>query len=101
MSYVSAAGTPPAGEPRAREPEDACVFCAALAAGDDRRVFILRRGAGAFLILNAFPYPSGPLMAVVTRHVGGLEEASPDELAESMRLVQSGVRALQAAYKPD
>jgi len=91
MSYVSTAGAP--GE--------LCVFCAALAAADDRRALILRRGQRAFLILNAFPYASGHLMAVVTRHVGSLEEASPDELAESMQLVQSAVRALQTAYGPD
>ena len=95
MSYVSTAGMPPG------QPEDACVFCAALAAGDDRRALILQRGTSAFLILNAFPYASGHLMAVVTRHVGGLEEAAAEELAESMLLVQSAVRALQAAYTPD
>ena len=91
MTYVSAAGTPGSG----------CVFCTALAAGDDRRALILHRGRRAFLILNAFPYASGHLMSVVTRHVGGLEEATPDELSESMQLVQAAVRALQTAYKPD
>ena len=90
MSYVSTAGTPAA-----------CVFCAALAAGDDRRTLILERRPLAFLILNAFPYASGHLMAVVTRHVAGLDEASPDELRVSMELVQAGVRALRAAYRPD
>ena len=91
MSYVSAAGTPDSG----------CVFCAALAAGDDRRALILHRGSGAFLILNAYPYASGHLMSVVTRHVGGVEEASAEELSEAMLLVQTGVRALRTAYKPD
>ena len=59
MSYVSTAGGP----------EAACVFCSVLTAGDDRRSLILQRGRLAFLILNAFPYASGHLMAVVTRHV--------------------------------
>jgi ATP adenylyltransferase len=91
MSYVSTAGSP----------EAACVFCSALAIGDDRRALILRRGRHAFLILNAFPYASGHLMAVVTRHVGTLETATADELAEAMTLVQTATRALQAAYHPD
>jgi ATP adenylyltransferase len=91
MTYVSTAGTP----------GPACVFCAALEAGDDRRALILRRGGRAFLILNTFPYASGHLMAVVTRHVGSLEDATPDELAESMELVQQAVRALRSAYTPD
>lgn len=91
MSYVSTAGGP----------EPACVFCSALAAGDDRRSLILLRGALSFLILNAFPYASGHLMAVITRHVGSIETATADELAEAMALIQKGTRALDAAYHPD
>ena len=91
MQYVStAAGTPAA-----------CVFCAALAAGDDRRTFVLLRGKLAFLILNAYPYASGHFMAAIARHAGSLEDATPDELTEAMQLVQSGIRALRAAYRPD
>jgi ATP adenylyltransferase len=91
MSYVSSAGGPDA----------ACVLCAALVAGDDRRALILHRGRRAFLILNAFPYASGHLMAAVTRHVGSLEAATAEELAEAMTLIQTGTRALAAAYRPD
>jgi ATP adenylyltransferase len=91
MSYVSIAGGL----------EGACVFCSALAAGDDRRSLILQRGPLAFLILNAFPYASGHLMAVITRHVGSIETATADELAEAMALIQKGTRALDAAYHPD
>ena len=91
MSYVSIAGSP----------EAACVFCSALTAGDDRRSLILHRGTQAFLILNAFPYASAHLMAVITRHVGSIETATTDELAEAMALIQKGTRALDAAYRPD
>jgi len=91
MSYVSTAGSP----------EAACAFCAALAVGDDRGALILHRGTHAFLILNAFPYASGHLMAVITRHVGTVEAATAEELAEAMTLVQSATRALDVAYHPD
>jgi ATP adenylyltransferase len=91
MNYVTSAGAPDA----------ACVFCSALSAGDDRRVLILRRGRRAFLILNAFPYATGHLMAMPIRHVGKVEDATADELAETMILVQDGVRALNVGYKPD
>jgi ATP adenylyltransferase len=91
MSYVASAGAPDAP----------CVFCSALAAGDDRRALILRRGRHAFLILNAFPYAPGHLMAMPIRHVAKVEDATPDELAETMALVQESVRALTAGYKPD
>ena len=91
MAYVSTAGSP----------EAACVFCAALATGDDRRALILKRGRLAFLILNAFPYASGHLMVVVTRHVGTIQAVIAEELAEAMSLIQAATRALGTAYHPD
>lgn len=91
MPYLSAGGVPPAS----------CLFCGVLGADDDRRGLVLYRAAGAFLILNAYPYASGHLMAVPVRHVGGLEDARDDEMAETMALVRLGVRALQAVYRPD
>jgi ATP adenylyltransferase len=91
MSYVASAGSPDA----------ACVFCAALAAGDDRRSLILRRGQRAFLILNAYPYATGHLMAMPFRHVARVEDATPEELAETMTLAQQAMRALDAGYHPD
>ena len=91
MGYVTSAGAPDAS----------CVFCSALAAGDDRRALILRRGQRAFLILNAFPYATGHLMAMPIRHVARVEDATADELTETMTLVQESVRALNAGYKPD
>jgi ATP adenylyltransferase len=91
MSYVSTAGSPAAP----------CIFCNALAVDDDRRALILHRGQRAFLILNAYPYASGHLMSVVTRHVAGFEEATAEELTEAMTLIQRAMRAIQAAYRPD
>jgi ATP adenylyltransferase len=91
MSYVSAAGAP----------TDACVFCAALARPDDKAALILHRGERAFLILNAFPYASGHVMAALARHVAGIEDAEPAELADCVSLVQAAIRALTTVYHPD
>ncbi len=90
MRYVSTAGG-----------RSDCVFCAALAAGDDRQALIVERGKLAFLILNAFPYASGHLMAALNRHGCSLEDATPAELTETMELTQRGIRALRATYHPD
>jgi ATP adenylyltransferase len=75
-----------------------CVFCAAAGGGDDRAALVVARGAEAFLILNAYPYASGHLMAVLNRHVGPLGEARPEELADALRLVQRAVYALRLEY---
>jgi ATP adenylyltransferase len=89
--YIATAGAP----------SDSCILCRALDAGDDRRSLILHRGTLAFLILNAYPYAPGHLMAVPARRIGGLEDARQDEMAETMALVRQAVMALQAAYRPD
>lgn len=85
----------------ASEPPPGCVFCVALDCADDRARLVLHRGARSFLILNAFPYAPGHLMAVLNRHVGTLGEATADELADAMTLVQLAVRTLDAEYHPD
>jgi ATP adenylyltransferase len=89
MSYVQAAHS-----------SAGCIFCDMLAASDDRKNLILCRRPLAFLVLNAYPYASGHLMAVVRRHAGALEELTPEELAAMMALVQDGLRALTAVYRP-
>ena len=78
-----------------------CIFCEAWRTDDDRRLLVLERGTRAFLILNAYPYASGHVMAVLERHVATVSEANVDELAEAMRLVQRAVVALGAEYRPD
>jgi ATP adenylyltransferase len=78
-----------------------CVFCTARDGGDDRTTYLLERSDHAYLILNAYPYASGHLMAVVNRHVGTLADAQTDELADMMRLVRRGVQALTAEYRAE
>jgi ATP adenylyltransferase len=90
MRYVSAAGGPPG----------ACIFCAALASSDDRQNLVVHRGERAYVILNAFPYASGHAMVAPARHVGGIEEATPEELTEIMTLVGRVIRALRTEYRP-
>jgi len=75
-----------------------CVFCNAHDNRDDRKDLVLERGEHAFLILNAYPYASGHVMAVVNRHVGALIAAGTPELTDMMRLVQRAVGALTAEY---
>ena len=91
MAWIGAdKGTLPAG----------CIFCEAWRTDDDRRLLVLERSTRAFLILNAYPYASGHVMAVLERHVATVGEASVDELSEAMRLVQRAVTALGAEYRP-
>jgi len=82
-------------------PAAGCVFCTARDGVDDRAALVLLRGAHAFLILNAYPYAPGHLMAVTNRHVAAVGEAQPEELTDAMTLVQRGVAALTLEYRAD
>ena len=82
-------------------PVTGCIFCTALAADDDPRHLVLLRSPGAFLILNAYPYTPGHLMAVLDRHVGTLGDARAEELAQMMRLVALATAALTAEYRAE
>jgi ATP adenylyltransferase len=78
-----------------------CVFCNARDGQDDRSTYLLERGEHAYLILNAYPYAPGHLMAVVNRHVGALLDARTPELTAMMGLVQRAVEALTAEYRAE
>jgi ATP adenylyltransferase len=78
-----------------------CVLCSAPDAGDDRIQLVLHRATHGYLILNAYPYASGHLMAVVYRHISTLVEATSAELAELMTLVARATALLDAEYRPE
>lgn len=75
-----------------------CVLCAAPTVGDDRAQLVLQRAAHGYLILNAYPYASGHLMAVLYRHIATLAEATTEELTELMTLTSRATTVLGAEY---
>jgi ATP adenylyltransferase len=87
MAYVSGARAP-----------SGCIFCTAPAAGDDRGQLVLQRGSHGYLILNAYPYAAGHLLAVVYRHIASLAEATSEELTDLMTLVATATKTLTAEY---
>ena len=81
---------------------DACVFCRILASGlPDDQTYVVWRGEGVFAILNKYPYTSGHLMVMPTRHVGELDQLTDDEHDELFRAARTATAALKAAYSPE
>jgi ATP adenylyltransferase len=81
-----------------------CVFCAILASGlaDEESHVVWRHPADlAAAILNAYPYTSGHLMVLPTRHVAELEDLDEAEGKAVWEGINEAVRALKAAYRPD
>ena len=91
-------GSQPSESPGVVAPPSGCVFCEAVRSDDDRPWLVVHRGEHAFLILNAYPYASGHVMAVLNRHVGSLGAARTDELVDAMREVQRATAALTEEY---
>ena len=84
-----------------------CVFCRIYAASadgtgvSDDETNIVHHGPCTKAILNAYPYTSGHLMVMPSRHVGELEDLTNDEHAELWGMVTAAVRALKVAYSPE
>jgi len=81
--------------------DERCIFCDALAAGDDAASLIVLRGTKNFIILNRYPYTSGHVMVVPHAHVADLAAADPETLAEMMQLARRVQKALGETYRPE
>jgi len=77
-----------------------CILCAKPCANRDEETHILHRGERAYLILNAYPYTSGHLMAAPYRHTGDLLDLSEEELCAMMLELRLATRLLTAAMTP-
>lgn len=76
-----------------------CLFCNILEEDTpDRDRFILKRGRHAMLMLNAFPYTPGHMMAVPYRHLSEGTALSPEEFTELLELAGLGERLLRRCY---
>lgn len=81
--------------------EEGCVFCDALAAGDDAKSLIAFRGSKNFVILNRFPYTSGHVMVVPYEHLADFSAADVPTISEMIQLAQRIQRALEGIYHPE
>jgi len=93
--YVSSAGEAgPAGAE--------CVFCRILASDQaDDETHVVWRGENCVAVLNAFPYTSGHVMVMPTRHVAQVEDLVAAEHAELWLAVTDAIVALKEAYRPE
>jgi ATP adenylyltransferase len=78
-----------------------CVFCRIIAS--DRpgsETYVVAKDEHAAVLLNAYPYGSGHVLVMPTRHVGNLGDLGPDERTALWETVHDAVDAVTAAYRP-
>ena len=91
MDYIEA--------PRAVSGENP--FTALPGLGDDAAAHIIHRSPLSYLILNAYPYNAGHLLAVPFRNVADLTDLTAAERGDLMEEIIFGKEVLRAALKPD
>jgi len=83
--------------------EPGCIFCRYPSEDParfaERLVLCVRRDA--FVMLNKYPFASGHLMVVPTRHASDLGELSPEEHASLFELVRASASALKVAVNAE
>lgn len=79
--------------------EAGCVFCNAQAQTDSAENLIAFRGKNAYVILNRYPYTSGHLMVIPSKHAPNLEELDPETRAEMMELTSRCTTILREIYR--
>jgi ATP adenylyltransferase len=80
------------------EKPDGCVFCKCSIRCDE---YIIFEGKTAYVMMNKYPYVNGHLMIIPQRHTGKIEELTQEERMEMFDLLETAVKALREAMKPD
>jgi len=81
--------------------KDECVFCHQLRENNDEKYYILKRYSHCYVVLNKYPYNAGHILILPLKHVGSLNELSPETRAEIMELTNVCTQAVQDALKCD
>jgi ATP adenylyltransferase len=82
--------------------EDTCVFCRIVATPmPDDKALIFQRTDGVMCVMNLYPYSSGHLLVMPTRHVADLGSLEDDEAAALWRVIRHADGVLRRTYHPD
>ncbi len=77
-----------------REKSDGCIFCEMREPGNDRERLILARFQHAYIVMNRYPYNSGHLLIVPSKHTGKPADLTHEEQAALMELSSQSVEIL-------
>ena len=79
-----------------------CVFCRIeKSPAPDEERHVLFESEFSIVVMNAYPYATGHLLAMPRRHEQELAGLSPAESADLWAVTNTATRAIEAAYHPD
>lgn len=78
---------------------EGCVFCTARDAGVRVDSLCVFKNEHAMLVLNKFPYNSGHVMVLPTRHSADLTELSDEEALSVHKLIRRTVEVIKSEYQ--
>jgi ATP adenylyltransferase len=94
LEYITASG-----DDRA---DDGCVFCRIARSGPPSAANgVVWRDDLVYAVLNLYPYASGHLLVVPTRHVGTIGELTGEESSALWATTVAAMDAVGAGYRPD
>jgi ATP adenylyltransferase len=78
-----------------------CPFCIKQDGSADKEHLVVYRNSTSFVILNAFPYNNGHIMAVPNRHVAALNDLSKEEYHDLFEAVLLSEKVLKETYRSE
>ena len=78
-----------------------CFICQAVADSNSRNRLVVARGEVSLTILNRYPYNNGHLLIAPRRHVGDLEDLTPEEHLEMAQTITRLVAVLRAELRAE
>ncbi|TSA57295.1 HIT domain-containing protein [bacterium] len=78
-----------------------CIFCKARLSKDQKNHLVVEDSKYSFAMLNLYPYNNGHIMVAPKAHKSSLEQLSPDEITDLMRLLNRTTRLIKKVLKPD
>lgn len=88
------------------ETDISCPFCSIEQNGMsnpdiDVKNYVVKRQKTCFAVLNLYPYGTGHLLVIPSRHVADLSDLSNDERADLFELLRKSIEVVKLTYAPD
>ena len=81
--------------------QSSCFLCDAINSADDDTNLVVERAGRTVTLLNRYPYSSGHVMVVPSRHASDLRDLDADEGAAVIQASQRAIDALERAMHPE